>query len=231
MSDNNDNRIGYVVMPLLCTLVGAVAFVSFAMAAVNTAAMAEVKTSEVPPLNERVDQANLINDCLQDSLRSLIKANRTMSNRIDEKIKGRQKLTGSTSTDLQEIAYDIDRINGIISREKDRNDDLRQQLREPKEPVLDVSRMIAGAGGNGDPTFVECVDGAVILQPRNVRISLNKIEKNNYTLASHLKAEGYVVFLVHSEGYEAFEKARSVAKRFGLLVGFEPVNNDWVIAY
>jgi hypothetical protein len=73
------------------------------------------------------------------------------------------------------------------------------------------------------PQFVDCVQGGVILEPQQVRISFR--EMSNGVLASLARERG-IYFLVRSTGFESFIAARMIARAAGGVsggvVGYEP---------
>jgi len=69
------------------------------------------------------------------------------------------------------------------------------------------------------PVIVECVRGSVILQPRQLRIPVDRLRDGPFAPAVRLKS---VHFLVRPDGFESFLLARSVARGVGARIIAEP---------
>ena len=98
--------------------------------------------------------------------------------------------------------------------------------------TVDVSRIYGrGAPGGKAPLWVECVSGAVILQPEGVRISEEELDDGSTRFENAAREKGYVMFLVRPSGFDAFRLARSAAEDAEVDVGYEPVEASLALDY
>ena len=70
------------------------------------------------------------------------------------------------------------------------------------------------------PQIVECVPGAIILEPQHTRIPLTNLQSG--TFASAVAGRG-ARFLVGPDGIDSFLAARAIARAQGVTIGYEPV--------
>jgi len=70
------------------------------------------------------------------------------------------------------------------------------------------------------PQIVECLGGAVILQPQNTRIPVAALRSGAFVTA--VTGRG-VLFLVRPDGIDSFLAAQAVARQAGVPIGYEPV--------
>lgn len=70
------------------------------------------------------------------------------------------------------------------------------------------------------PQIVECVPGAIILQPQHTRIPLTDLQSKVF--ANAVTGRG-ARFLVGPDGIDSFLAARAIARAWGVPIGYEPV--------
>jgi hypothetical protein len=70
------------------------------------------------------------------------------------------------------------------------------------------------------PQIVECLRGAVILQPQHTRVPVAALRSGAFVTA--VTGRG-VNFLVRPDGIDSFLAARAVAREAGVPIGYEPV--------
>jgi hypothetical protein len=104
-----------------------------------------------------------------------------------------------------------------------------QNVIEEKRSVV-VGQIYGGIGSGEKPQWVECIKEGVILQPQGRQIDLAGL--NSFpALLQAIRQKGYVVFLVQPQGFEAFQLARALAISQGAKVGYEPVDEKWVLRF
>jgi hypothetical protein len=67
---------------------------------------------------------------------------------------------------------------------------------------------------------VECVRGAVILEPQHTRIPVAELRNGGFVAAVTGRGAS---FLVRPDGIDSFMAARAIARAAGITVGYEPV--------
>jgi hypothetical protein len=70
------------------------------------------------------------------------------------------------------------------------------------------------------PQLVECVRGAVILQPQHTRIPIAELRGGAFVAAMTGRGAN---FLVTPDGIDSFVAARAIARAAGITLGYEPV--------
>ena len=118
-------------------------------------------------------------------------------------------------------------------REVAQQDAIRQRVERLRAEAAELERRIAALKANvGEarsaratlekqkPQNVECVLGAVILQPQHLRIPLAELTSGAFVAA--VAGRG-VSFLVRPDGIDSFVAARAIARAAGVTVGYEPV--------
>jgi hypothetical protein len=99
--------------------------------------------------------------------------------------------------------------------------DLQPRIADARS--VDVTRIYGRAADGGDPQYVECVEGAVILQPQAQRITVAELEGRSPAFVAAVQAKGYAVLLVRPNGFASFKATRRVTEAVGAKLGHEPV--------
>ncbi|MGA3025354.1 MAG: hypothetical protein ABSF98_11325 [Bryobacteraceae bacterium] len=84
------------------------------------------------------------------------------------------------------------------------------------------ARSARAAAETRSPQLVECVRGAVVLQPQHTRIPVAALRGGAFVSA--VRGRGGVNFLVRPDGLDSFLAARAIARAAGVTtLGYEPV--------
>ena len=218
------------VLPLLCCLVGAVAFVCFGISATRIADPDSLEPSELQTWEHWVQQAKEEIVRLSDSLQFLNQANHGLNQQVDRK---EEKLTLFQQDNLagtSDYGQEMERIRERLSKERQEILELQGKLSESE--CVDVASAYNGAGGElGRPQFVECVKDTVLLQPQGRAIPSSEISAASHEFLDGIGSTGYVVFCVRPNGFESFVKARSIAEENEIAIGYEPINENWTLRF
>ena len=121
----------------------------------------------------------------------------------------------------RDVARLRDQIRDATVRQKQLTKELADAVKVP------VAHIYGVAHTSKSVQYVECVDGAAILQPQGTRFS--PAEANG--LANALKP-GQVALLVRPGAYATFEAMRNaLAERHELQLGYLPVEAGWQLDF
>ena len=85
--------------------------------------------------------------------------------------------------------------------------------------------------------FAECSGDGIRIQPQGTRFSKSVNVAEQRLFLSIVGTTSYVVFLIRPDGFESFFRYRNLvqseSRRTGryIDVGYEPVDQDWVLIY
>ncbi len=96
------------------------------------------------------------------------------------------------------------------------------------ETTEQILKMQVGAEMLKRPSYIECQESGLILQPEGFKIPGNNIASSTPLkhrldfLEDHVDDQ-YLVFLIRPNGGENFERARAMATARDLVIGYEPI--------
>ncbi len=193
---------GLMVLGLIATTL---MFLTFAMSGMNWLDNASVKTQ-----TERVSAAKAEEEELRDLQKKLEQL----------KAEGKVELDRRLASE-RDVAQLRDQVRDATAREEQ----LRKELADAGK--VSVAHIYGAAHTLKSVQYVECVDGAAILQPEGTRFSPAQAN----ALASALKP-GQVALLVRPGAYATFEAMRSVlADRHELQIGYLPIEAGWQLDF
>ena len=85
------------------------------------------------------------------------------------------------------------------------------------------------------PVYVDCQAKKVVILPDNLETPYNELEREDqgsnffYLLSNLDRNKEYLIFSVRPTGIETFKKARAIAEKMDISLGFEPVDAEWKI--
>jgi hypothetical protein len=224
---------GWSMLVLLGCFVVVVTFISLAFGAMNLfepVTNPEPQTPpQVPPKQNDTEVARG-----RETTTWLRNLNRTLEEKLKEQranvARLHEGLPGPAEDDLS-ANQQVDALRAKIDERRQRIDALRMQIEEAK--FVPVAKLYGKASGFGkEPQWVECVEKAILLQPQGRRIALEELDKSPETFLKVVRQFGYVVFLVRSNGFESFVKARRLTeKQEGVQVGYEPIDIAWGLKF
>jgi hypothetical protein len=106
---------------------------------------------------------------------------------------------------------------------------------EAKERV--PATALVPAGSRRPAVFAECDAEGILLMPEGRRLGAMPTTSERDGFLRYVETTGYAVFLVRPKGIEAFDAYRRVLEeaatgsRGKIDVGFEPIDEDWKLAY
>jgi hypothetical protein len=105
------------------------------------------------------------------------------------------------------------------------NEELRRSLQEKR-----TVRTGEGRKGSQRSLLVECNATGIVVLPEGRRIAFADIEKDPFLPSSFHQA--MILFLIRPTGFASFEVIRGVAEKYRALgVGYEPIDEDWLLQY
>jgi predicted RNase H-like nuclease (RuvC/YqgF family) len=140
---------------------------------------------------------------------------------------------------LAELGGQLAGKEGAVKEAEFHTADLRRQLEAADETIKDLKNAIEDkqkidvtklGGSMKNPQYVECLDGAIVLQPQGDRISIQAIKGSDSKFVAAVRRRE-VFFLVRPNGFESFDAALASAEKVGATVGYEPVDADWPVKF
>lgn len=226
-----DGNPSWIMILLLICLAAALSFVSFGFGLINLAS-AKQGTSQDRQLQAELDQkmAQLIQG--QQTFERLRKANEDLAGEVETKKTALAKQAGEQqqqAQDLSALERRLQEVREQIAHEERTAQDLRRRISD--KTSVSVGQIYGRTGSGKVPQWVECVKGGVVLQPQGERIGLDALKQKSSTFMQAIRHKGYVVFLVRPQGFEAFQEARQLAAGERVTLGYEPVDEEWVLNF
>ncbi len=81
--------------------------------------------------------------------------------------------------------------------------------------------------------YLEIQRDQVVIHPQKLATPFEKLDKKGshfmQLLESMNRHKEYIIFAIRPRGIMTFKKARSLAEKVGIDIGFEPIEQEWII--
>ena len=120
---------------------------------------------------------------------------------------------------------DVEQLRRQIRDEAERAAALNRELTDAGK--VSIGRIYGAARGVKTVQYVECLDGAAVMQPQGTRFA----QADSESLAKAL-LPGHVALLVRPGGFSTFLAVReTLSRKQDLKLGYLPVERDWQLDY
>ena len=111
------------------------------------------------------------------------------------------------------------------------------QILSSQQKVVIVARSEGGQNQTKKPHYVECRQDGIIIHPGEEFVSNQDIDNPDSAVGklifqvSNRKEQEYVIVAVRPDGFEIFDKVRTLLEQADIDIGFEPIDQDWKLKF
>lgn len=103
-----------------------------------------------------------------------------------------------------------------------------------ENPIKDIiikAKQIEQGEKEKKAQYIETTYEGITLYPSGKKISLADLEDPDSDFMNFLKGinanSEYIIFAIRPDGYKSFQRARDIAEKNNIEVGYEPINSLW----
>lgn len=111
------------------------------------------------------------------------------------------------------------------------------QILSSQQKVAIIARDEDGQNQTKKPHYIECLEDGIIIHPGQEFVSNQDIDNPDSAVGkliaqvSTRKQQEYVIVAVRPDGFEVFDKVRSLLEQASIDIGFEPIDQDWKLKF
>ena len=103
--------------------------------------------------------------------------------------------------------------------------------------VTIIARSEGGVNQKKQPRYIECKEDGIVIYPRQEFVSKSDMTKSHSPLTKFInevkknKDKEYIIVAVRPSGIEVFDTLRDIIMGEEIDIGYEPIEEDWVLKF